>query len=80
MPRKKDSFGNRFDSGFNSFSDQIKKESNKYDLAANKNPFDFEPKDRQQISRVRFYNQDSMWNRWRRGYELYTFNANLLRC
>ena len=78
MPRKKDSFGNRFDSGFNSFSDEIKKESNKYDVSTKKNPFDFEPKDRQQISRIRFYNHDSMWNRWRRGYELYTLTQTYL--
>lgn len=78
MPKKKDSFGSRFDSGFNSFSDQIKKESNKYDLSTTKNPFDFEPKDRQQISRIRFYNHDSMWNRWRRGYELYTLTQTYL--
>lgn len=78
MPRKKDSFGNRFDSGFNSFSDEIKKESNKYDISTKKNPFDFEPKDRQQISRIRFYNHDSMWNRWRRGYELYTLTQTYL--
>ena len=78
MPRKKDSFGSRFDSGFNSFSDQIKKESNKYLFAVDKNPFDFEPKDRQQISRITFYNQDSMWNRWRRGYELYTLTQTYL--
>ena len=77
MPRKKDSFGNRFDSGFQSFSDQIKKESNKYILATDKNPFDFEPKDRKQISRIRFYNHDSMWNRWRRGYELYTLTQTM---
>lgn len=78
MPRKKDSFGSRFDGGFNSFSDQIKKESNKYLFAVDKNPFDFEPKDRQQISRITFYNQDSMWNRWRRGYELYTLTQTYL--
>lgn len=78
MPRKKDSFGSRFDSGFQSFSDQIKKESNKYDVSTKKNPFDFEPKDRQQISRIRFYNHDSMWNRWRRGYELYTLTQTYL--
>lgn len=78
MPRKNGSFGNRFDSGFNSFSDQIKKESNKYDINPKKNPFDFEPEDQKQISRVRFYNQDSMWNRWRRGYELYTLTQTYL--
>ena len=78
MPNRKDSFGGRFDSSFKSFSDKIKKESNKYDLNPKDNPFDFEPKDRQQISRVRFYNQDSMWNRWRRGYELYTLTQTYL--
>lgn len=78
MPRKKDSFGGRFDSGFKSYDDQIKKESNKYDINPKINPFDFEPKDRQQVSRITFYNHDSMWNRWRRGYELYTLTQSYL--
>ena len=78
MPKKKNSFGGSFDRSFQSFSDKIKKESNKYDINPKVNPFDFEPKDREQISRVRFYNQDSMWNRWRRGYELYTLTQTYL--
>ena len=78
MPKKKNSFGGSFDSSFQTFSDKIKKESNKYDINPKVNPFDFEPKDRQQISRIRFYNHDSMWNRWRRGYELYTLTQTYL--
>jgi len=29
-------------------------------------------------SEVKFYNQDSLWTRWRRGYELYTFTQTIL--
>ena len=29
-------------------------------------------------SEVKFYNQDSLWTRWRRGYELYVMMQNLL--
>ena len=29
-------------------------------------------------SEVKFYNQDSLWTRWRRGYELYTFTQQIL--
>lgn len=78
MPRRKDSFGGRFDSGIKSFSDTIKKEALKKDFSEKVNPFDFEPADRNQISRIRFYNHDSMWNRWRRGYELYTITQSVL--
>jgi len=78
MPRRKDSFGGRFDSGFKSFSDTIKKSALKKDFDKEDNPFDFEPSDRSQISRIRFYNHDSMWNRWRRGYELYTLTQTVL--
>jgi hypothetical protein len=78
MPRRKDSFGGRFDSGFKNFSDKINKKPTKYQLGIDTNPFDFEPGDRNQVSRIRFYNHDSMWNRWRRGYELYTLTQTYL--
>ncbi len=29
-------------------------------------------------SEIRFYNTDSLWSRWRRGYELYTITQSLL--
>ena len=29
-------------------------------------------------SEINFYNQDSLWTRWRRGYEIYTTLQNLL--
>jgi len=29
-------------------------------------------------SEIKFYNQDSLWTRWRRGYELYTFTQTIL--
>lgn len=78
MPRRKDSFGGRFDSSFKNFSDKINKKPTKYQLGIDTNPFDFEPADRNQVSRIRFYNHDSMWNRWRRGYELYTLTQTYL--
>lgn len=77
MPRKRDSFGGSFNNGLGSFSDKIKKESRNYSFDID-DSFDFKPKDRNQISRVRFYNQDSMWTRWRRGYELYTITQSVL--
>ena len=33
---------------------------------------------RQLESEINFYNKDSLWTRWRRGYELYTVIQNLL--
>lgn len=77
MARRKDSFGGRFDAGFKSFSEKIDKQTKKLDFDVEDNPFDFEPTDRKQISRIRFYNHDSMWNRWRRGYELYTLTQTV---
>jgi hypothetical protein len=77
MPRRKDSFGNRFDGHIKSFSNQLKKEANQFTSNKKENPFDFEPADGKQISRIRFYNHDSMWNRWRRGYELYTLTQTV---
>lgn len=42
------------------------------------NPFRFQPKDSTLRSRVRFQDQDSLWSRWRRGYELYTITQTAL--
>ena len=77
MPRRKESFGGRFDASFKTFSDKINKQALKRDFKAS-NPFDFEPANPEEISRIRFYNHDSMWNRWRRGYELYTLTQTVL--
>lgn len=77
MPRRKESFGGRFDASFKSFSDKIDRKKSRYDYGLEDNPFDFEPTDKNTISRIRFYNHDSMWNRWRRGYELYTLTQTV---
>ena len=42
------------------------------------NPFKFTPKNNQLKSRIRFYDHDSLWARWRRGYELYTITQTTL--
>ena len=71
MPRRNSSFGGSFDSSFvNNFSAEVRRSAG-YELGDDTNPFDFEPPGRQ-LSRIRFYNVDSAWARWRRGYELYT--------
>ena len=36
------------------------------------NPFKFTPAKDEFKSRIRFYDRDSLWARWRRGYEIYT--------
>lgn len=42
------------------------------------NPFKFTPKSDDFKSRIRFYDRDSLWARWRRGYELYTITQSVL--
>lgn len=42
------------------------------------NPFKFTPKDSTYRSRIRFYDRDALWTRWRRGYELYTITQSVL--
>lgn len=42
------------------------------------NPFKFTPKDSTYLSRIKFYDHDALWTRWRRGYELYTITQNVL--
>ena len=41
------------------------------------NPFDI-TRNPEESSEVRFYNQDSLWSRWRRGYELYSITQSTL--
>ena len=41
------------------------------------NPFKFTPVDSTSRSRVRFYDRDALWTRWRRGYELYTITQSV---
>lgn len=42
------------------------------------NPFKFTPQNNNLKSAVRFYDHDSLWARWRRGYELYTITQSVL--
>lgn len=42
------------------------------------NPFKFTPTDSSLKSRIRYYDSDSLWARWRRGYELYTITQSVL--
>ena len=42
------------------------------------NPFKFTPIDSSIKSRIRYYDNDSLWTRWRRGYELYTITQSVL--
>lgn len=44
----------------------------------NDNPYKFTPKDSTLTSRIRFYDSDSLWSRWRRGLELYTIIQSTL--
>ena len=48
------------------------------DFLLDENPFKFTPKDSKYRSNIRFYDQDALWTRWRRGYELYTVTQNVL--
>ncbi len=42
------------------------------------NPFKFTPKNTNLTSLTRFYDHDSLWARWRRGFELYTITQSVL--
>jgi len=62
-------FGDSVNKGFNNPGDKISAISN-YGVADN--PFKFTPKKDEFKSRIRFYDRDALWARWRRGYEIYT--------
>ena len=66
------SFSSGLLKGFDNPGEKIKLEIEKLD-----NPFKFTPKDYTNKSRVRFYDRDALWSRWRRGYELYTIAQSI---
>ena len=71
MPRRRQSFGGSFDSSFKDFSDSKGSKSKKYEIT-DTNPYQFTPSDKSLTSEIRFYDHDSLWSRWRRGYDLYS--------
>ena len=77
MPRKKQSFGGSFDNKFKGFDDSKSKKSSKYELGDD-DPYKFTPSDYSITSRIRFYDHDSLWSRWRRGYDLYCITQSVL--
>ena len=79
MPRRRSGFGTSFDNSFKGFSDAVlkKEKSNQGDYSDI--PYQFVPLGRQDdYSEVRFYDFDSTWSRWRRGYELYCITQQYL--
>ena len=48
------------------------------DFARQSDKFKFTPQNTKLKSRIRFYDHDSLWSRWRRGYELYTITQSVL--
>jgi len=74
---------NRFSNGQNNFGGNLNKTfnppggSSSQDFITNDNPFNFTPKDEKFRSRIRYYDRDSLWTRWRRGYELYTITQSV---
>jgi hypothetical protein len=86
MPRNKKSFGSSFDSpskrsfngaNFSKFTEDNPFKSNP-DYTKESQKFQFLPSNPKLLSRIRFYDYDSLWTRWRRGYEIYTITQSVL--
>lgn len=67
------SFDGGVSKGFKSHGEMPLANANTFD-----NPFKFTPTDDALRSRIRFYDRDSLWARWRRGYELFTITHAVL--
>ena len=79
MPRRRSSFGTSFSNSFKGFSDAVLKKEKSDQNDYENIPYQFVPPGRQDdYSEVRFYDFDSTWCRWRRGYELYTITQQYL--
>lgn len=82
MPSNVGGFGSSLNKGFNSksfgnFEDPKQfKQVEDYVKAVKK--YQFLPENTKLKSRIRFYDYDSLWTRWRRGYELYTITQSVL--
>ena len=48
------------------------------DLSKQDNPYRFTPSDNEIVSQIKFYDRNSLWARWRRGYELFTITQSTL--
>lgn len=74
---------NRFSNAQNNFGGSLNKtfnppgSSSVENSAISDNPFKFTPKDASVRSRIRYYDRDALWTRWRRGYELYTLTQSV---
>ena len=65
----------------NNFSKNLGEDSNFSrvpEWVLDSNPFKFTPSDTSFRSRIRFYDNASLWARWRRGYELYSITQTTL--
>ena len=73
------SFGSpktNFDGGFSKGFDGPERKSSA-DVTRFDNPYSFSSKKSEYKSRIRFYDRDALWARWRRGYELYTITQSV---
>ncbi len=82
MPFEVSGFGNSSNGGFDS---KFTKKFDKLTDFGSKKPkpfvpraFNFEPADAESDSETKFYNRDALWNRWRRGYDLYSITQTYL--
>ena len=64
---QKINFDGGFSKGFEGSEKKLRVDLSKFD-----NPYSFSSKNSEYKSRIRFYDRDALWSRWRRGYELYT--------
>lgn len=78
MPRKKQNFGGSFDASFKGFNTEFDKKSKKKYELGDDDPYKFTPEDFAITSTIRFYDHDSLWSRWRRGYDLYCITQSYL--
>ena len=79
MPRRRSSFGTSFDNSFKGFSDAVLKREKPNQGDYTEIPYQFVPIGREDdYSEIRFYDFDSTWCRWRRGYELYVITQQYL--
>ena len=82
MPFEVSGFGDSSNGGFDS---KFTKKFDKLTDFGSKKPkpfvpraFNFEPADSESDSETKFYNRDARWNRWRRGYDLYSITQTYL--
>jgi len=81
MPFEVGGFGSSSQSFDGKYAKKFEKQTNfkpNTDIKFKSRLYDFQPDNEEYDSETKFYNRDSLWSRWRRGYDLYSITQTYM--